>query len=182
MGEQLNEQLNRIKKVMSSIINEDFQMSNIGEEKVDLNSYNEVTKIIDNIHCVGSEDGDPIISMDISTFIPDEDQNNTGDKIIVKAITVWETYTKTSNNNISNIYKLVSLKNLEPEVPVHEKYLNLMRTYFVDGNDVNEFMNKLYRGYLIKSSELGNDSYENVVNTERENKEELINVIKNSNN
>jgi hypothetical protein len=152
MKQNLNEQITRIKNMMG-----------INEEDINLDTYKEDSNIIKNVERVGvSDEGNPIISITLNSFMGQERGNPEGQKVEIKItlefekrlgsfgrsfgiksvkniVTDHETITgKDLFNNIS--FKYIFL----PHTSVDEMVQNIYKPYFKLHSNDKEYRDKIY--------------------------------------
>jgi hypothetical protein len=169
MKKNLNEQVTRIK-----------QMMGINEDRVDLNTYNDETSIIEDIKRVGTtNDGNPITSMMLNTFIPNVGSETEGNKVKIEIIIEWKPNDATKFKSYRNgkrvyEYRVKSIVDIKSDVELDRELLNTIRRVFVNHPTPYDLVNRIYMPYHQK---FGNVNFDSIYNNVKKDKEELEDVL-----
>jgi hypothetical protein len=164
MKKNLNEEVVRMKQIMG-----------LNEEPVDLNTYNDETSIIEDIKRVGTtNDGNPITSMKLNTFIPNVGSENEGNKVKIEIIIGWEPNGATKFKSYRNgkrvyEYRVNYIVDIKSDVELDKELLNTIRIIFVNHPTPYDLVSKIYAPYRQKFDKVNfNKIYDNAKKDEQE--------------
>jgi hypothetical protein len=146
----LNEQTSRIKKIMG-----------LNEGEVNLNTYKEETPILEDIKRIGtSNDGKPLISMVVNTFVPNEGSDDEGQSVKIKVTTEWNVHEKTHYGIPKTSFSINKFVNIDSNVPLSDDVVRSIKIIFREHTGLKDLLNILYRAYFLKfQNDNGNIRY-----------------------
>jgi hypothetical protein len=164
MKKNLNEQVSRIK-----------QMMGINEANVNLDDYKDESSIIEDIKRVGTtDDGYPITSMKLNTFVPNADSQTEGNSVKIEVILEWESDTSTK---YVDGFKLKNVSGVIADVGLGEKSMKKLRSMFSGHPTPKDLVGSIYGPFLINSSGKGFDYTDKILDNMLKDTKILVNVL-----
>jgi hypothetical protein len=188
MKQQLNEQISRIRQIIESIEDYDFEKtsyhSNNADDTIDITNYRDTERdMIQDIHFVEkSGDNSVVVGMTLITFVPTENGSNIGKEVKINTEIEWEVrmtpYKNFPGVNNTNFY-IKSVRKMEFIPVIHPTLENLFKRYFNEGTILKDLLMSLYSPYItFIVSKDGNSS--NVIKSMNKNVDIIKDIIKNN--
>ena len=166
MKKNLNEQVSRIK-----------QMMGINEEKVNLNNYKDESSIIEDIKRVGTtDDGYPITSMKLNTFVPNEDSAREGNSVKIEVILEWEIEHNRLTRN-SHGFRLRKVSSIITDVGLGDTLMKYLREKFSNQPTPKKLVENIYGPYMIDTTSKGIEHFNKVFENAFKDTEILMSVL-----
>ena len=166
MKKNLNEQVSRIK-----------QMMGINEASVNLDDYKDVSSIIEDIKRVGTtDDGYPITSMKLNTFVPNADSQTEGNSVKIEVILEWEREHNRLTRN-SHGFRLRKVSSIITDVGLGETLMKYLREKFSNQPTPKKFVENIYGPYMLDTTSKGIEHFNKVFENAFKDTEILMNVL-----
>jgi hypothetical protein len=137
----LNEQVSRIKKMMG-----------INESEIDLNNYKEETPILEDIKLIGtSDEGNPLVSMVINTYIPNvAGDYNSGQSAKIKVVTEWNVRQKSHYRVMRTHFSIKKCLDVTSDVNLRNEVISGIKFIFREHTKLEDLLNTIYQPYFLK--------------------------------
>jgi hypothetical protein len=137
---------------------------------------NHTSDVIQDIDYMGNNGSTCIIGMTLNTFIPNEDSQTEGRMVPIRIIGEWREETEGYGKKKHYINVLTNIQSIEPEVPISDESLEMIKHIIRPNVDLNHFMYTIYGPYiqLIKSK---NGDWSKVYNSMNDSVETVKNII-----
>lgn len=168
MKKNLNEQVSRIKQMMG--INEAY-INNIDD-------YKDESSIIEDIKRVGTtDDGYPITSMKLNTFIPNADSATEGNGVKIEVILEWEVALNKETRE-SHGFRLRKVSSIISDVGLGQIFMKYLREKFANQPTPKKLVQNIYGPYLINATSKGSEHFHKVFDNIFKDTDILMNVLK----
>lgn len=166
MKKNINEQVSRIK-----------QMMGLNEDRINLDDYKDDSSIIEDIKRVGTtDDGYPIISMKLNTFIPNADSLREGNSVKIEIILEWEVELNKETRD-SHGFRLRKVSSIITDVGLGEIFMKYLREKFANQPTPKKLVQNIYGPYLINSTSKGSEHLHKVFDNAYKDTDILMKVL-----
>lgn len=152
MKKNINEQVTRIKQMMG--------LSEVYINNID--DYKDESSIIEDIKRVGTtDDGYPITSMKLNTFIPNADSATEGNGVKIEVILEWEVELNKETRE-SHGFRLRKVSSIISDVGLGQIFMKYLREKFSNQPTPKKLVQNIYGPYLINSTSKGSEHFHKV--------------------
>ena len=127
-------------------------MMGINESEIDLNNYKEETPILEDIKLIGtSDEGNPLVSMVINTYIPNvAGDYNSGQSAKIKVVTEWNVRQKSHYRVMRTHFSIKKCLDVTSDVNLRNEVISGIKFIFREHTKLEDLLNTIYQPYFLK--------------------------------